>query len=132
MRLGRVGRNVAELSHRPKRQTNRKHQRTSRRALTRTELKTLLDAASGIDVIVLDLIDRNGLRTAAARALTWNAIDLGKSLLTVELQMDEDDDPASVKTNASLRTIRIDGRTTRRLIDWRHLQAEMKEQNRAR
>lgn len=126
VRLGSVNRNVADLSRRPKRQQRRKRTK-NRRALSRDDLRNLIEVADGTNLIAIDLIGRNGVRPAEARALAWSALDMERQLLTVELQMDADDDPDDVKTEGSHRTIRIDHQTIVRLQHWRDTQTEHRE-----
>ncbi len=125
MRRGAVGRNVADQSNRPKRPPKRKRNR-KRRALSREQLRRMVAVSTGADLIAVDLIGRNGLRPAEARALRWSALDPERQLLTVALQMDEDDDPDDVKTDNSHRTIRLDDRTIERLGNWRQTQDRLR------
>ncbi|MCP4964755.1 MAG: hypothetical protein GY926_05925 [bacterium] len=67
VRIGNLGRNVAELSQLPAIDTNE----SQRRALTRAELGALLDAAHGSRLVIIDLMGRNGLRPTEARGLLY-------------------------------------------------------------
>ena len=122
VRLGTVSRNVADLSRRPA-SSSRRHRKGKRRALTRGELRALIEVATGVDLVAVDLMGRNGLRPAEARALTWASVDLEKQLLSIDAQMEEGDDPDDVKTDESLRMIRLDGITVTRLSEWYVTQA---------
>lgn len=70
---------------------------------------------------------RNGLRPAEARALTWSALDIERRRLIVETQMDSDNYPDDVKTEESLRTIRLDSTTVDRLTAWQSTQTRMQD-----
>ncbi len=125
LRLGTVNRNVAEQSRRPKVPTARRRKK-NRRALSREELRALLSVSSGVNLVAVDLMGRNGLRPAEARALTWASVDLDQCLLTIEAQMDEHDDPDDVKTDDSMRSIRLDQTSADRLADWLTTQDELR------
>lgn len=125
LRLGVVSRNVAELS--VVSGTVARQDRSGRRALTREELRRLLDASSGAVEVFVDLTGRNGLRPAEARALTWAAVDPEGRLLRIDGQMDEDERASSPKTAGSRRTIRLDSESIRRLSEWRAFQRHLRK-----
>jgi integrase len=120
MRLGLLNRNVAELSVLPADSSTG----TDRRALTVDELHRLCAAATGATAILLDLVGRNGLRPAEARAVRWSNIDLDELLLTVDSQMAGNDAFTKPKTKKAHRTIRLDEATAAKLSNWRKVQAD--------
>lgn len=125
LRLGTVSRNVAEQSRRPKVPPARRRKK-NRRALSRGELRALISVSSGVNLVAVDLMGRNGLRPAEARALSWTLVDLDQCLLTIEAQMDEHDDPDDAKTRDSMRSIRLDQQSAYRLADWFATQDEFR------
>jgi integrase len=122
MRLGLLNRNVAELSVLPADSSTGK----GRRALTIDELHRLCAAARGATSILVDLVGRNGLRPAEARAVRWSNVDLVELLLMVDSQMAGNDTFTKPKTRKAYRTIRIDETTARKLADWRAVQADQR------
>ncbi len=127
VRLGSIARNVADLSNLPEASPNQPKPKAERRALTREELLRLIDTSSGAVGVFIDLTGRNGLRPAEARGLTWNAVDLVDRILSVETQMDEDDEPGDVKTTDSQRSIRLDPKSIERIWQWQELQVGLRE-----
>ena len=123
MRIGHLGRNVADLSELPVIDDEGK----DRRALSGEELDRLLATATGSRLIIVDLCGRNGLRPAEARAVRWQDVDLDRMELAVTGQMNRANERGEVKkaTNAA-RTIALDGRTVERLKVWSEIQAEMR------
>ncbi len=127
VRLDSIARNVADLSNLPEAPPHRPRRKAERRALTREELRQLVDASSGAVGVFVDLTGRNGLRPAEARGLTWNDMDLAASILSVETQMDEHDEPGDVKTADSRRSIRLDAKSAARIEQWHDNQAQLQE-----
>ncbi|MCP4962554.1 MAG: tyrosine-type recombinase/integrase, partial [Actinomycetia bacterium] len=122
VRIGNLGRNVVELSQLPAIDANE----GQRRALTRAELRALLDAAHGSRLIIIDLMGRNGLRPAEARGLLWSDIDLRRCELAVTGQLDRRGNRTSPKTATAARTIQLDTATVGRLKPWHDEQAELR------
>ncbi len=122
MRLGHIVRNVAELSILP----SELEDAGERRALTVDELRSLLEAAKGSRLIIVDFCGRNGLRPAEARAVRWSDIDLDRSELSVTGQMDRHNERTDPKTRKSSRTIRLDRSSVDRLGAWQEEQQEMR------
>ena len=120
MRVGNLGRNVAELSELPSVESVDR----ARRSLDLDELRRLLDAAQGSRLIVVDLCGRNGLRPAEARGLLWADVDLDSSELSVTGQLTRENVRGAPKTKKAARTIRIDDSTVTRLKAWRERQDE--------
>lgn len=119
MRTGGLTRNVASLSVVPENDKEKNEQR----ALTGDELRTLLEAAKGSRLILIDLCGRNGLRPAEARALRWQDVDLDAQELNVRGQMSRNNERTDTKkAHNSTRTIRIDTVSVDRLKTWREKQ----------
>ncbi len=123
MRVGHLSRNVADLSVLPVIDADG----NDRRALSAGELQSLFEAASGSRLVIIDLCGRNGLRPAEARAVRWSDVDLDRMELSVNGQMNRENERGDVKkaTNAA-RTIALDGVSVGRLKEWREDQAEMR------
>jgi len=121
IRTGNLSRNVAELAVLPPLDDSM----AERRALTRPELAGLIDAASGCDLVLIDLSGRNALRPAEARATQWRNVDLDAGLLKITNQLNAAGELADVKTKESARTIRLDEATVARLATWRREQTEL-------
>ncbi len=123
MRVGRLSRNVAELSTLPPAEVEVK----DRRALSHAELQSLLDTAKGSRLIVIDLCSRNGLRPAEARALRWVDLDLDRRELSVTGQQNRHNERGPVKrAHNAERTIEIDDTTMNRLKAWTEQQQELR------
>lgn len=122
VRVGNLGRNVAELAQVPAIEAAE----NQRRALTRPELRALLDKAQGSRLIIIDLSGRNGLRPAEARGLLWSDVDLRRCELSVTGQLDRRGNRTTPKTATAARTIQLDAATIGRLKAWRDEQAELR------
>ena len=119
LRRGLVARNVADLSVMPE---DSKRGR-ERRSLTAVELRRLLSMSTGSTAILIDLSGRNGLRPAEARAVQWSGIDFVTGTLAIDAQMNRASERVEAKTKKAVRTIRIDGQTVARLLEWSETQA---------
>lgn len=132
MRLGNVGKNVADLADLPKARfgkssyTNEDGDTSSslRRTLSYADYRKLWEAATWPLLVVVDLCGRNGLRPSEARALGWRSINLDDQTLTVDRQMTSGTKFTPPKTRGSLRTIPIDDTTVDILKTWKELQNE--------
>lgn len=122
MRLGLLNRNVADLSVLPA-EISRPD---ARRAITSNELHQLCEAATGATAILVDLIGRNGLRPAEARAIRWENVDLDEMLLSIDAQLDSNDGLTAPKTKKAHRMIRLDAVTATKIKEWRLVQAEQR------
>ncbi len=122
VRLGFVNRNLAELSVLPADLAAR----VERRALTADRLASLCSAADGAVGVLIDLVGRNGLRPAEARAVRWSSIDFTAATLTVSKQMNSSDELVAPKTKRAGRTIRVDASTLARLEAWRSVQVDLR------
>jgi len=115
IRLGHIGRNVADVSQLPRIDAEPK----PRRALTADELGRLLAVAKGARLVLVDLCGRNALRPAEARALRWADIDLDVQELSVTGQQTRGNERGKVKrAHNAARTIMLDERTIERLTAW--------------
>lgn len=122
MRVGQLSRNVASLSILPVTDDSKRE----RRALTSGELSTLLGAAKGSRLIIIDLSARYGLRPAEARGLLWTDLDLESERLTVTGQIDRQNRRTKPKTSKSARSVRLDEQTICRIEEWREKQVELR------
>lgn len=122
MRLGLLNRNVADLSVLPAEIARP----GDRRAITIEELHRLCEVATGSTGILVDLIGRNGLRPAEARAVRWANVDLAELLLTVDAQLTSKDRLSAPKTKKAHRTIRIDESTAAKIETHRAVQAKQR------
>ena len=122
MRLGLLNRNVGELSVLPADSSTG----ADRRALAAHELQRMCAAATGATAILVDLVGRNGLRPAEARAVRWTNVDLPELLLTVDAQMAGNDTFTKPKTRKAHRTIRIDEVTASKLSAWWEIQVDQR------
>jgi integrase len=120
LRRGLVARNVGELSVMPE----DRQQGRERRALTVTELRSLLELGTETTAILIDLSGRNGLRPAEARAVQWTGVDLEAGTLAVDGQMNRANERVAPKTRKAARTIRINAETIGRLRRWRETQQD--------
>jgi integrase len=123
MRVGHLTRNVAELAILPADTVEKKE----RRALNSEELAALLGAATGSRLVLIDLIARNGLRPAEARALRWSDVDLELGRLTVSGQLNRQNQRTKPKTRRSARSLQLDETTISRLRAWSDEQAELRK-----
>lgn len=79
----------------------------SKRSLTASEWSALMTAAPTLTKLVLELGGRHGLRPQELRALQWSTIDPVAETVTVETQLDSEDEFVDTKTTKSTRTIRL-------------------------
>lgn len=123
LRLGVLNRNVADLSVLPAAPVRS----SERRALTRVELRKLLELGTGAVGVLVDLSGRNGLRPQEARAVLWENVDLDDRTLRVTGQMNAAGELVPPKTKKSARTIGLDRATAVRLKAWQAQQVELVE-----
>lgn len=124
VRLGTLSGNVAEVSEIPVVEVSTR----SRRALSTSELRTVLDRADGVTAVLVDLCGRNGLRPAEARALRWVDVDLERQLLSITGQIDRNNERGPVKRAANAeRTLQFDTTTAQRLNRWRTQANQLQE-----
>ena len=125
-RRGFVTRNVASLSVVPEESSARIPRRPPR-AIALDEIERLIELVPApIDVFV-DLVGRNGLRPPEARGLRWSRVDLQKSTIHIDVQMNRNNELVNVKTKRSQRIIRVDKITVKRLRSWLATQQAWRE-----
>ena len=83
------------------------------RAIPLDEIERLIAAVPQPINVFVDLIGRNGLRPAEARGLRWNRVDLDEATLSIDAQMNRENQLTKAKTKRSYRTIRVDNHTRR-------------------
>ncbi len=120
MRIGALPRNVAELSILPSAGETQR----DRRALSVEELRALLAASSGVMTVFIDLVGRNALRPAEARALRWGDVDFDAAELSVCGQLSNANEFSAPKTKKAARTVQLDDATLNRLGEWQCGQGE--------
>lgn len=76
-------------------------------------------------VLAVRVAMASGMRMGEVLALTWGAVDFGRSQLTVKLAIGADMRPKAPKTEAGRRKVSIDADTMAHLRAWRDLQAEL-------
>ena len=123
MRLGYAANNVAELSVMPGELAGP----SQRRSLSHDELNRLCSAADGQTGILIDFIGRNGLRPSEARAMRWSNIDLKAMTMTINCQLNDNDQFAEAKTRKAYRTIAFDDVTAAKLRRWQPEQDAARE-----
>jgi len=128
MRIGNLGRNVADLSVMPVLDSESLRKRVDnedgdevddgRRSLTYDEFQRYRACARQPFLTFVELVGRNGLRPSEARALRWECVDLEAMTLTVNRQMSSRDTLTATKTKRARRTVPIDDQTAECLTDW--------------
>ncbi len=130
MRIGNLAVNVAELSDLPTRPSEVDDPDSDEpRALSYSELRSLLGLARGARRVLIDLCGRNGLRPAEARALRWVDVDLEAGELSVRGQQSRSNKRTRTKrAHNAARTIRLDDETIERLKTFKAEQAVIRKQ----
>ena len=128
MRLGNLGRNVAELSVLPAPDVGElgtidhdedgEEPASVRRTLSYDECVRIWNAATWPLKLVIDLCGRNGLRPSEARALRWECVDLEAMTVLVDRQLSSTNRLSRVKTKKARRTIFIDSISRDALDEW--------------
>lgn len=121
-RRGYITRNVAELAVIPEVSPLLKPRR-ERRVISHDQLRSLIEHASPITALLIDLSGRHGLRPAEARGLRWSRVDLRAMTVRIDAQINRRNEIVKAKTKRSVRTIRIDVHTVTRFATWRDHQA---------
>jgi integrase len=86
---------------------------------TPEEIKAILQAASGKDLVFLMVAVFTGLRASELRGLTWRDIDFKKAELTVSQRADRYRNIGAPKTEAAERVIPLPSPVVSALREWR-------------